>query len=105
MSRLQLLNPFRIRAAVRAIRETSGGGGPAAVRVARVTSPAGWLLPTSQVHLEVRARDGSITRFAPAVPIPFPWAWAYRIARALDVPIVRSLDPERISFELPIPGR
>ena len=105
MSRLKLLNPFRIRAAVRAIRETSGGGGPASVRVTGITSPTGWLLPASEVLLEVTARDGSITRFAPAVPIPWAWAWAYRIARALDVPIVRALEPERLSFKLGIPGR
>ena len=105
MSRLKLLNPFRIRAAVRAIRETSGGGGPAAVRVTGITSPTGWLIPASQVLLEVKGRDGSITRFAPAFPIPWAWAWGYRVARALDVPIVRGLDPERIRFELGIPGR
>lgn len=105
VSRLKLLNPFRIRAAVRAIRESTGGGGPAAVRIAGVGRPSGWLIPSSRVTLEVVARDGTVTRFQPEVPVPFPYAWAYRIARRLGVPVVRSIDPERISFEVPIPGR
>jgi hypothetical protein len=39
------------------------------------------------------------------VPIPFPYAWAYRIARRLGVPLVSSVDPERIRLGIPIPGR
>lgn len=105
MNRLKLLNPFRIRAAVRAVRESTGGGGPVAIRVTGVERPRGWLIPASRVTLEVKARDGSVTRFQPELPIPFPYAWAYRITRLLGVPLVRSLDPERIRFEVPIPGR
>ena len=105
MRSLRLLNPFRIRAAVRRIREVSAGGGPAAVRLASVGHPEGWLIPTSEIVLEVRARDGSITRFTPDVPVPFPYAWAYRIARRLGVPLVSTLEPEQLSFELPVPGR
>lgn len=103
--RLKLLNPFRIRKAVQRIREATAGGGPAALRVTGVGRPQGWLIPSSTVRLEVRARDGTITRFDPEVPVPFPYAWAYRIARGLGVPLVASFDPERLSFEVGIPGR
>ena len=103
--RLKLLNPFRIRKAVQRIRETTAGGGPAAVRLTGVGVPHGWLIPSSTVRLEVRARDGTITRFEPEVPVPFPYAWAYRVARGLGVPLVSSFDPERLSFEVGIPGR
>ena len=105
MSRLKYLNPLRLRAAVRAIRESTDGGGPVAVRIAGVGHPRGWFLPSSEIRLEVRAKDGSTTSFAPTVPVPFPWAWGYRIARRLGVPLVRSFEPERLSFELGIPGR
>ena len=105
MKRLRLLNPFRIRNAVRRMRETSSGGGPAAVRLAGISRPKGWLVPRARVSLEVVARDGTVTRFEPDVPIPFPYAWAYHIARRLHVPLVSSLDPERFEAEVPIPGR
>ena len=105
MSRLRYLNPFRIRDAVRRIREVSGGGGPAAVRLAGVSHPRGWILPSTRVTLEVVARDGSVTRFAPELPVPFPYAWGYRIARRLHVPFVSTLDPEGLEAKLPIPGR
>jgi hypothetical protein len=105
VKRLSLLNPFRIRDAVRGIRETSGGGGPKAIRLAGISHPEGWIVPTARVSLEIVARDGTVTRFAPGVPIPFPYAWAYRVARKLRVPLVSSIDPERFEAEMPIPGR
>ncbi len=105
MKRLRLLNPLRIRDAVRGIRETSGGGGPKAIRLAGISHPEGWIVPTARVCLEVVSRDGRLTRFEPNVPIPFPYAWAYRIARRLRVPLVSSIDPERFEAEVPIPGR
>jgi len=105
MKRLRLLNPFRISNAVRTIREASGGGGPAAIRLVGVSHPEGWIIPTARVCLEVVARDGSLTRLEPNVPIPFPYAWAYRIARKLRVPLVSSINPERIHARFPIPGR
>jgi hypothetical protein len=105
VKRLRLLNPFRIRDAVRGICEASGGGGPKAIRLAGISHPEGWIVPTARVSLEIVARDGTVTRFAPGVPIPFPYAWAYRIARKLRVPLVSSIDPERLEAEMPIPGR
>jgi hypothetical protein len=105
VKRLRLLNPFRIKKVVRQIREASGGGGPKSVRLAGVSHPEGWIVPTARVCLEVVARDGSVTRFEPNVPIPFPYAWAYRIARKLHVPLVSSIDPGRLRAKVPIPGR
>ena len=105
MKAIRYLNPFRIRAAVREIRRVMGAGGPKAVRLAGVDHPSGWLLPSSTVTIEVEGRDGRVETFCPEVPVPFPYAWAWRIARALRVPLVRSLEPERIGFELPVPGR
>lgn len=105
MKRLRLLNPLRIRDAVRGIRETSGGGGPKAIRLTGISHPEGWIVPTARICLEVVARDGSLTRFEPNVPIPFPYAWAYRTARKLRVPLVSSINPERFEAEVPIPGR
>lgn len=105
MKALRILNPFRIRRVVRQIRGVSSGGGPAAIRLARIGRPEGWFLPAAEIVLEVRARDGSVTTFEPALPVPFPYAWAYRIARRLGVPLVSSFDPEQVSFELGVPGR
>lgn len=105
MSRLRLLNPFRIRDAVRQIREVSGKGGPKAIRIAGVSRPEGLFFPTARVTLELIGRDGSVTKFEPELPVPFPYAWAYRVARLLHVPLVSSLEPERLNFSVPIPGR
>ena len=105
MGRLRYLNPFRIRDAARQIKSLRGGGGPARIRVARVGEPQGIVVPTAEVEIEVQARDGTVTTFKPALPVPWPYAWSWRLARALNVPLVRSLDPEGIRFTLGIPGR
>jgi hypothetical protein len=105
VSRLRYLNPFRIRDAARDVRRIVGGGGPAAVRVLGIGQPRGLFVPTSELTIEVVAHDGHRERFRPQIPIPFPWAWTYRLARALRVPVVRSLRPEEAELEVPIPGR
>jgi hypothetical protein len=105
MGRLKLLNPCRIRNAIRQIREATGDGGPKAIRLAGVSRPEGLIVPTARVTLELVGRDGRITRFEPDLPVPFPYAWAYRIARLLHVPLVSSLNPERLNVEIPVPGR
>lgn len=105
MRALRLLNPLRIYRAAKQIKAVAGGGGPAAVRLAGVGRPAGLIIPTSEITLEVLARDGTTTRFTPALPVPFPYAWAYRVARRLGVPLVSSLDPERIDVRLTVPRR
>lgn len=105
MKRLRYLNPFRIRAAVRDIRRVIGAGGPKLVRLVGVDHPVGWVLPSSTVTIEVESRDGRVERFCPELPVPFPYAWAWRIARRLGVPLVRSAEPEKLSFAVRVPGR
>jgi hypothetical protein len=63
------------------------------------------IIPTSQIVLEVEAKDGSKTRFEPAVPVPWPYAWSWRLARLLKVPLVRSVEPEHLSFSVGVPRR
>jgi hypothetical protein len=103
MKTLRLLNPRRIAQAIRDLRQIRSGGGPKRLRLVKVGKPQGLLIPTSEVVLEIQARNGSVSEFRPVLPVPFPYAWAYRIAFALGVPLVRSFDPEKIGFELPVP--
>ena len=105
MSRLRYLNPFRIRRAVGDIRRVIGAGGPKEVRLAGVSAPSGWIVPTATVTLEVVGRDGRVERFCPTFPVPFPYAWAWRIARRLGVPLVRSFDPQSMRMRVGVPGR
>ena len=105
MNRLRYLNPFRIHAAAREVKRLAGGGGPARIRLARVGEPRGLILPTAEVELEVQARNGTVTTYKPALPVAWPYAWAWRLARLLKVPLVRSLEPEKISFSVGVPGR
>ena len=37
--------------------------------------------------------------------VPWPLAWSYRISRALGLPLVGELDPERLRFEFRVPRR
>ncbi len=105
MGRLRYLNPFRIRAAARGIKRLRGGGGTARIRVARVGEPRGVIVPTAEIELEVQARDGTVSTYRPALPVPWPYAWSWRVARALNVPLVRSLDPEGIRVSVGVPRR
>lgn len=105
MNRLRYLNPFRIRAAARRIREVSGGGGPKRLRLVSVGHPTGLVIPTARIEFEVEARNGTITRFAPEVPVPWPYAWSWRLARLLKVPLVRSIEPEQVGFSVSVPRR
>jgi hypothetical protein len=81
------------------------GGGPKKLRLARVGEPRGVIVPTAEIVVEVEARDGSVSRWAPALPVPWPYAWAWRLARLLRVPLVRSFDPGRIAAEVAVPRR
>jgi hypothetical protein len=67
--------------------------------------PHGIVIPTAEIELQVQARDGTVTTYTPALPVPWPYAWAWRLARKLNVPLVRSLDPEGIRFTVGVPGR
>jgi hypothetical protein len=99
------LNPFRIRDGVRNLRKIHAGGGPKLVRLAGIGQPDGWFLPASEIRLEVEAVDGSKVELRPVVPVPFPYAWAYRVARRFGVPIVSTIDPEKVRLAVPVPGR
>lgn len=80
------------------------GGGPRLIRVRGITQPAGLLIPSSRLRLEVEARNGKTSRWEPQIPLPFPYAWAYRVARWLRVPLISSHDPEDLSLSVRLPG-
>jgi hypothetical protein len=94
------LNPRQLRDLGRDVCRIGSGGGPRSLRINGIGKPAGWLLPTSRVGLEVVARDGSLASFEPELPVPVPLAYAYRLARALDVPLLGTVEPERLDLEL-----
>ncbi len=101
---MRLLNPWRLHANVRSLRSVLDGGGPSLVRLVRVGEPRGLILPTSEVVLEVEARDGTKVRLEPELPVPFFYAWAIRIARRLGVPLISELEPESFRVQVPVPG-
>jgi hypothetical protein len=105
VSRLRYLNPFLIGRAVGQIRRVMGGGGPKLVRLVGIGQPQGLFIPTATVIIEVETKTGRKERFQPLIPVPWPYAWSYRIARKLGVPLIRDVDPEKVSFELPVPRR
>ncbi len=100
MGKLRYLNPCLIRDVARQIRRASGGGGPKRLRLVSVGHPRGVLIPTSRIVLELEVRDGTKTRFEPEVPVPWPYAWSWRLAHRLGVPLVRSVEPEKVSFSV-----
>lgn len=85
------------------MRQIWRGGGPARVRLVRVGRPEGLIATTSEVELEVETREGTTAKLAPGVPVPPPYAWAYRVARALNVPLVAKLEPEDLGFSVRVP--
>jgi hypothetical protein len=80
--RLRYLNPFLIRDAVRNVHSIAGEGGPRAVRLAGISGPEGWIIPTVTPTIEVVGRrHGKIERFNPALPVPWTAALTWRLAR------------------------
>ena len=100
-----MLRPKYIREAVRQLGIVRKHGGPRRVHVLHVGRPHGLILNVSELEVEVEAKDGSRHKIETAVPLPFFYAWAYKLARLLHVPLVSSLDPERLRFSVPVPGR
>lgn len=86
-----------------AIRKINDGGGPRRLRLVRVGRPDGWFLPSSETTVEVKTASGKVVRFSPEFPVPFFYAWGYRLARRLALPLASTLDPEDLSFEVPVP--
>jgi hypothetical protein len=97
------LNPFHLRDGIRGLRRIAAGGGPKSVRVAGIGHPEGWIVPTSEVKVEIETHSGSRVKLDPRVPIPFLYAWAYKLARRLDVPVVSWVEPGDVRFSLPLP--
>ena len=86
-----------------AIRKINDGGGPRRLRLVRVGRPDGWFLPSSETTVEVKTASGKVVRFSPEFPVPFFYAWGYRLARRLGLPLASTIDPEDLSFEVPVP--
>jgi hypothetical protein len=78
-----LPRPSQLHDTVGAIRKINEGGGPRRLRLVRVGRPKG-LLPSSETTVEVKTASG-------------------KVARRLALPLASTLDPEDLSFELPVP--
>ena len=102
---MSLLNPIDMARHLSDLREVARGGGPKALSLLRVGEPHGLIVPRSEVIVEVEARNGRKVRFDPEVPLPFMLGWAIRVARALNVPVISSVEPESFRFRVPVPRR
>jgi hypothetical protein len=101
----RLLNPKRLRKLYQQIKAVRAGGGPRRIKLKGLSEPRGIFVPSSQVRVEVEARDGSRRELESEVPVPWPYAWGYRLARKLNLPVVSRFDPGRLRFDLKVPGR
>jgi hypothetical protein len=97
------LNPMTLTHVARDARCVLSGGGPRIVRLTGVTPPEGVIFPTSAVCIEVDAKEGTVTRFAPEIPLPWPYAWGYRLVPSLKLPLVSAFDLQGVSFRLTLP--
>jgi hypothetical protein len=98
------LSPLSLVSGFRNLHSVASGGGPKLVRLVSVGAPEGLVIQTSEVVLEVEAKDGRTVRMAPQLPMPFLWGWGIRLARKLGVPLISDLKPEHFSAEVPVPG-
>ncbi len=103
MNRLRQI--LQLRKHVPKLRGVRQAGGPKNIELISVDEPKGWLLPTSEVTVDVHTKDGGTTRFEQTVPMPPLWTAAYRVGRRLNLPGVRNLDPARLRLKIPIPRR
>jgi hypothetical protein len=99
------LNPIRIAQNTLRALEVIQGGGPQTLRVRGVDPPRGLVLPSSDVHLEIKTADGRVVALDAALPLPPLYGWAYRIGRKLGLPIISTIEPEKIRFDVPVPFR
>jgi len=99
------LHPIQTLKALARTREIIAGGGPRRIRVKHLTRPSGWILPVVEAAIEIEAKDGTVVDLHPVMPVPFALAWGERLAKSLGIPVVRDFDPEKIAFELSVPGR
>jgi hypothetical protein len=98
-----LPTPSQLQDTARTIRKINDGGGPRRLRLVRVGRPKGRLLPSSETTVEVETASGKVVRFSSEFPVPFFYAWGYRLARRLGLPLASTIDPEDLSFEVPVP--
>ena len=101
MKRLRKM--LKLRPALRELRSLGPRGGPKVLRVLKVGSPHGLLVPTVEAVVEVEAHDGTKSVFEPLVPLPFLAAWGYRIGHALHLPLIKKLEPSMLEFEMAVP--
>lgn len=94
------LNPRQMWRTGKGVREVWRGGGPGRVRLEGIGRPQGWILPSSRIDLEIVARDGRVVEIQPQIPLPPLASLGYRLAHRLGVPIVSSLEPEKLGFEI-----
>jgi hypothetical protein len=99
-SPVRFVNPFKLREHARNLRRVAAGGGPRSVHLVRVGEPRGLIVQSSELVVEVQARDGTKVRLDPQVPLPFILGWGIRLARALRVPLISDVRPEHLSFRL-----
>lgn len=100
---MRFINPFEVQRNLRNVRSLASGGGPKVLRLVRVGELQGLVVPSSEVVIEVERKDGTKVQFDPEVPLPFVFGWAVRLARRLGVPLISSLDPKDLSFEITLP--
>jgi hypothetical protein len=101
---MRIPGPRTIAATLKQVRQVRANGGPASIRIDSVERPRGLIFPTSELSLSIEARSGATVTLTPELPVPWPWAWGYRLARRLQLPIARSLEPHDFQFSLPIPA-
>lgn len=96
------LNPMRMWRTGRGVHDVWRGGGPGTVRLEGIGRPRGWILPSSRIALEIVARDGRVIEIQPEIPLPPLASLGYRLAHRLGVPIVGTVDPEKLGFDLKV---
>jgi hypothetical protein len=101
----KFLSPKRIKLALRGVKSVRRGGGPRRIKLLNLTDPKGLIVGTSMATFEVEALDGTVETIETAIPIPFLYSWGFRIGRKLHLPILRSLDPQKVHFDLKVPRR
>jgi hypothetical protein len=99
------LNPFRLAAAIAAVGVLARGGGPKRVRLLGIGQPEGLIIPTAEVALEIKSRDGRVHRVEPRIPLPFLFTWVYRAGRKLGLPLISTFEPEKLKLGLSLPGK
>ncbi len=70
-----------IRSSLQAACEAVRGGGPTGLRLVDIHPPAGFLVPTVILDLEVPLRDGGAAELSPGFPLPAPLAWSWRVGK------------------------